>query len=72
MELFIGMGILALAFGLFFIISPASLKTANEWTSKTLANFEEKTFTYRIGVGISLIVESLLFFFVAYYIMIKG
>lgn len=72
MELFIAIGVLAFIFGLLFIVAPASLKALNEWTGKMAINMEEKAFTYRFGVGISMVIASLLFFFVAYYIKIKG
>jgi hypothetical protein len=72
MKLFIGIGALSFIFGLLFIVAPAVLKTLNEWTSRVAVNMEEKAFTHRFGVGISMMIASLLFFFVAYYIKIKG
>lgn len=72
MGLFLVMGVFSLIIGLLFIISPATLRAMNEKASTVVTSFEEKTFTYRLGVGISLILVSLLFFFVAYYIRIKG
>ncbi len=72
MGLFIAIGVLSLIFGLLFIIAPAILKNLNELTSRMAISIEEKVFTYRFGVGISMVIASLLFFFVAYYIKIKG
>lgn len=72
MGLFIAIGVLSLIFGLLFIAAPAILKNLNELTSRMAVNIEEKAFTYRFGVGISMVIASLLFFFVAYYIKIKG
>ncbi len=72
MGLFIAVGILSLLVGLLFIISPATLRNLNEATSKLVTNMEEKAFSYRMGVGLFLVIASLLFFFVAYYIKIKG
>lgn len=72
MKLFIAVGVLSLIFGLLFIIAPAVLKSLNEFTNRMVINIEEKVFTYRFGVGISMVVASLLFFFVAYYIKVRG
>lgn len=72
MGLFIAIGVLSLIFGLLFIIAPSILKNLNELTSRMAINVEEKAFTYRFGVGISMVIASLLFFFVAYYIKVKG
>lgn len=72
MELFIVVGILSLVFGLFFIASPTTLRTMSERTNRAIMDLEAKAFTYRLGVGLSLIIASLLFFFVAWYINVKG
>ena len=72
MIIFIGIGVLSFVVGILFIISPTTLKTLNTLMEKMVINLEEKVFTYRLGLGISLIIASMLFFFVAYYISIKG
>ncbi len=72
MTLFIIVGIIALVTGIFFILAPEELRSLNEMSSKLIADLEQKAFDYRIGVGLSFIIASLLFFFVAYYIHIKG
>ncbi|MBI5049219.1 MAG: hypothetical protein HZB54_09815 [Deltaproteobacteria bacterium] len=72
MGFFVAMGVFSLIVGLLFIISPATLRAMNEKASTMVTSFEEKAFTYRLGVGVSLIIASLLFFFVAYYIRIRG
>lgn len=72
MGIFIVIGIFTFVIGLLFIISPNTLRSVNEVSSKMVTDMEEKAFTYRLGVGISLMIASLLFFFVAYYIKMKG
>ena len=72
MELFIGIGVISLVVGLLFLIAPGLLKDANDATSRFIASFEEGLFEKRVGVGLSLVIASLLFFFVAYYINLRG
>lgn len=72
MEIFLVIGIFTFVIGLLFVVAPNTLRTVNEVTSKLVTDMEEKAFTYRLGVGISLMIASLLFFFVAYYIRVKG
>lgn len=72
MTFFIFMGIISIATGVLLIAMPETLRAINERASSLMANFEENLFTYRMGVGISLVITSLLFFFVAYYIYVKG
>lgn len=68
MEYFIAVGILSLVMGIFFIFAPEMLRTINEMSSRMVSRVEEAAFTYRIGIGLFLVIASLLFFFVAYYI----
>lgn len=70
--LFTVIGILVFVFGLLFIIAPATLKAISEWTNKVVADLEARAFTYRLGVGLFLMIAGLLFFFVAWYIKIRG
>ncbi|MEE9613780.1 MAG: hypothetical protein V3W31_02360 [Thermodesulfobacteriota bacterium] len=72
MSLFLAIGVLALTVGVLFLVSPDKLRELNEGCSRLVANLEDGAFTYRMGVGLSLIIASLLFFFVAYYIAAKG
>ncbi|HBR17180.1 MAG: hypothetical protein A3G39_11270 [Deltaproteobacteria bacterium RIFCSPLOWO2_12_FULL_43_16] len=72
MGIFIVIGIFTFVIGLLFIVSPNTLRNVNEVSSKMVTDMEEKAFTYRLGVGISLMIASLLFFFVAYYIRLRG
>lgn len=72
MELFIVVGILSLVFGLFFIASPTTLRTMSERANMVMMDLEAKAFTYRLGVGFFLMIASLLFFFVAWYISVMG
>ena len=72
MGIFIVIGIFTFVIGLLFIVSPNTLRNVNEVSNKIITDIYEKTFTYRLGVGISLKIASLLFFFVAYYIRLRG
>lgn len=72
MGFFIAVGIISLVVGLLFIIAPGTLRDINERTSRLVSNVEDTIFAYRVGVGLSLIIASLLFFFVAYYMRLKG
>ncbi len=71
MALFIFIGVLSLVTGLLFLIAPKKLREINDKCSTVVTNLEDKAFTYRAGVGLSLIIASVLFFFVAWYINLK-
>jgi hypothetical protein len=68
MELFIFIGAVSFAVGLLLIAAPDKLRSINERSNRFIVNLEESVFTYRLGVGLSLVIASVLFFFVAYYI----
>jgi uncharacterized BrkB/YihY/UPF0761 family membrane protein len=72
MGLFVFIGVVSIAAGLFLIFAPEKLQSINELSNRLITNLEEDVFTYRLGVGVSLVVASLLFFFVAYYINARG
>ena len=72
MGYFIAIGIVSIAFGLLFIFAPDKLRALNNRTSRLVSAIEDSVFVYRLGVGISLLIASVLFFFVAYYIKLKG
>lgn len=72
MVYFIAIGVVSIIFGLLFVFAPDKLRVFNDKTSRVVGSFEKNAFTYRMGVGISLIIASLLFFFVAYYLRLKG
>jgi hypothetical protein len=72
MLFFIAVGLLSLFVGGLFIFSPDLLRKINEGGMRLVSSIDTATFTYRIGIGASLVIASLLFFFVAYYIAVKG
>ena len=72
MVLFIAIGAVSLIVGVMFLFAPDALRKANDETSKLITNVEDWIFDKKIGVGLSMIIASLLFFFVAYYIDLKG
>ena len=72
MGYFIAVGVLALAVGFLFLFAPGFLNTLNIRSARLVTSFETKAFTYRVGLGISLVIASILFFFVAYYIRVRG
>lgn len=72
MGYFIAVGILALVVGGLFLFAPGLLQDMNERSARLVSNIESKAFVYRLGVGLSLLIASLLFFFVAYYIKVRG
>lgn len=69
---FIAIGLLALLCGVLFIFAPETLRTLNENASRVVSSFDSITFSYRISVGVALIMASVLFFLVAYYLMMHG
>lgn len=72
MVAFISIGILSLLVGVLFVLSPETLRKINDWSMAMVSAFDRKAFKYRMGLGLTLIIASLLFFFVAYYISVKG
>lgn len=72
MGTFIAIGLLAFITGLFLLISPGTLGWINEKTKIVVTSLDRVAFDYRVGFGIFFIIASLLFFFVAYYIRIRG
>lgn len=72
MGYFIAIGVVSIVFGLLFLLAPEQLRSLNNRTSRLVSTIENSVFIYRMGVGISLIIASVLFFFVAYYIKLKG
>lgn len=59
-------GCVALLFGLLFLFNPRLLIRVSEWSNRIFLYCDEKFYQYRFGLGISLILASLLFFFVAF------
>ncbi|MBM3254928.1 MAG: hypothetical protein FJZ08_01320 [Candidatus Omnitrophica bacterium] len=68
-------GSVAFAFGLLFLFFPKALKDLNDKVKSCMSKFvfsiDEQVYKLRIGVGISLILSSLLAFFVAYFLFKK-
>ncbi len=60
-------GAIAFALGFLLLFAPDSLKKLNELSAKMVAKIDTLTFSYRIGVGGSLIIAALFMFFMAYY-----
>jgi len=72
MGVFIVAGIVSLFFGLMMLFFPEQLRRLNEASKSLVTNIDSAMFTYRLGVGISLVIASALFFFVSYYIRARG
>ncbi|KAF0144025.1 MAG: hypothetical protein FD156_2182 [Nitrospirae bacterium] len=60
-------GAIAFALGFLLLLAPNSVKKLNELSAKMIAKIDSLTFSYRVGVGVSLIIASLFMFFMAYY-----
>ncbi|MBI5206037.1 MAG: hypothetical protein HZA11_14080 [Nitrospirae bacterium] len=60
-------GAIAFALGFLLILAPNSVRKLNELSAKMIAKIDSLTFSYRVGVGVSLIIASLFMFFMAYY-----
>jgi len=60
-------GIISLLLGFFFLFAPDALKKLNEISAKMVQRFDKLAFSYRIGLGVSLILVSAFMFFMAYY-----
>ena len=68
-------GVVSLLFGILFLFAPHKIHKMNnvisKFISKTLANFDEKIYNLRVGVGVSLVLISVLCFFVTYFLIKK-
>lgn len=60
-------GVLAFVVGFLLLVAPGFIKKLNELSAKIIAKIDTVTFSYRIGVGVSLILASIFMFFMAYY-----
>ncbi len=65
------LGVISAFFGILFLFSPKTLTKINEFTNKLIANLDTKTFAYRGGIGLSMLIAAVLFFFIAYYMRRK-
>jgi len=61
-------GTIALVFGLLLLLSPETLRRMQAACDKGVVLFEKKLYNLRIGFGISLLLISVLCYFIAYYI----
>jgi len=68
-------GIIALVFGGLILFSPQTIRNLNDKVSGLMGRFvfsvDEEVYRLRVGIGISLILASGLFFFVAYFLIKK-
>lgn len=64
-------GIIALVFGILFLCAPRTLRALSEKTNRAILLLDEKFFRLRIGIGVSLVLSSVLVLFVAYYLFKK-
>lgn len=71
MNFLIFAGLVALLFGIMFLFFPKTLLKWSESANRLITNIEDKAHNYRIGVGVSLILISIMCLFVAYYIKVK-
>lgn len=60
-------GLLAFVLGFLLLFAPNMLKKINEYSAKMIQRVDALAFSYRIGLGISLIMVSVFMFFMAYY-----
>jgi hypothetical protein len=72
MSAFVIIGAISMITGVLFIFMPETMKRLSEASIRLVTNFDVTALSYRTGLGIFLIIASLLFFFVAYYIRIKS
>ena len=76
MEFLVIVGIVSLIFGILFLFFPQALRNLSAKTEKGLnklcVSIDEKVYKLRIGTGISLILVSVLAFFVVYYLIKKS
>ena len=68
-------GIVSLLGGIFFLFSPKTLDVLNKKVNSTINKWsisvDEKIWSLRIGVGVSLLLTAIMFFFVAYFLAKK-
>jgi len=64
-------GIISLVFGAILLVSPKTLKKLSKKLDQTLVHVEKKVYNLRVGIGTSLILASIMIFFVVYYLVRK-
>lgn len=60
-------GVLAFVLGSLLLFIPSGLKKLNDLSARLIAKIDAITLSYRIGVGVSLLIVSAFLFFMAYY-----
>ncbi|MEW6408715.1 MAG: hypothetical protein AB1488_01200 [Nitrospirota bacterium] len=65
------LGILSTFFGILFLFSPKTITKINERVNKLLLDLDKRTLAYRGGIGLSMLIAAVLFFFIAYYMRMK-
>jgi len=64
-DISVSIGILAFIAGMFLVFAPSILKKVNDFSAKSVTKIDALTFTYRIWVGVSLLVISVFMFLIA-------
>lgn len=59
-------GIVAFIAGVALVFAPSILRKVNDISAKSVTKIDTLTFTYRIWVGVALLIASAFMFFVAY------
>ncbi|MBI5561488.1 MAG: hypothetical protein HY894_01350 [Deltaproteobacteria bacterium] len=72
MGYFLAIGIIALVSGVMFIFAPSAVRSLNERSTRIISSFDAVTLSYRIGVGVVLVIASGVFFYAAYFMKRHG
>ena len=64
-------GIVSLVFGVMLLGSPDAVKDLSKKFDKALVRLEEKIYTLRKGIGLSMVMVSFMIFYVVYYLVRK-
>jgi len=62
-------GVVSFVVGILFLFFPNTLRSMSNKMNKVLVALDEKLYNLRVGVGISLLLVSVLAFFTFYYIL---
>ncbi len=60
-------GILAFVVGFLLLFAPSALKKINDLSTKIIVKVDTFVFSYRVGLGVTLMLVSVFMFFMAYY-----
>ena len=64
-------GIVSLVFGIMILQNPNKLKDMSKKFDKAVVKLEEKVYTLKKGIGVSMILASCMIFYVVYYLIKK-